>query len=609
MSTKTIHLLFSFIIIFHQTFFAQDLDLKWSTKMEYDNMKDGFFSHFINTNESYIYGLNTNLALKPSKTDDKLKLLAYDKVTMKQVASVSLRGFKENASSKEQYKELDYYSTHIFDNKVLVFWKKKVITKTEKKEELYVESFDINLKRDGKLKKIYSSNFSDDVKLSRFSSTSMVVLANKEAGDDIIVGSELPKRGDNVIFKYLVLNSELETSDENEVELPIKLIGKSYGLSSNYTYGKDGNIYVQSTVSLTREERKNAKKGEDLSYCVFSVINTDNKEATTFELRDNNKTINDFSYVITGNKIRIYGFFGDLLKDATGNSTHGLFYSEIDSKTLEGTGMNYTYFDKKLIDQIFVKDKEDKKRTAALSKKKRDKAKANDEESLDTRFVIENMISVDDNNVVLMCSKMYNYSRTVCTSSPNGGRTCTTYYYCEKSNVLGIKISNEGEIVWASNLDRKFTFNTWNVFDVKTVYKDNKFYVIYTSAYDTDAEVKNGRSRKKMSEYRDNFEYAVFDGESGKFEKNTFMVNKADTPKKERKFVSSPSIKVFDDQFYVDYKITRQKVGWCIANVLCFPTLYYSMLSGDTKHGYGNLGVISVIEDGGGKKNKKKKAK
>ncbi len=115
--------------------------------------------------------------------------------------------------------------------------------------------------------------------------------------------------------------------------------------------------------------------------------------------------------------------------------------------------------------------------------------------------------------------------------------------------------------------------------------------------------MKNGRSRKKTSEYRDNFEYAVFDGETGKFEKNTFNVNKADTPKKERRFVSSPSIQVFDERFYVNYHKIRQKAGWCVANVLCFPTIYYSMLSGDTKHGFGYLGVISIIE-GGGKKGK-----
>jgi hypothetical protein len=42
--------------------------------------------------------------------------------------------------------------------------------------------------------------------------------------------------------------------------------------------------------------------------------------------------------------------------------------------------------------------------------------------------------------------------------------------------------------------------------------------------------------------------------------------------------------------------VIRQQVGWCVANVICFPTLYYSMLSGNTKKGTGNLGVIKIIK-------------
>ncbi|GEM_PF-1123486 len=586
--------------------FSQDLSLNWSEKMEYNNSKNGFFSSFINTNDQYIYTLNSNLALNPSKRDDKVMLIAYDKITMKQVSSVALRGYKENAAAKNTYKSLEYLKTIVFNEEILVFWIQRTNTKNDKKEELFVESFSTTLKRNKKLKKVYTSNLPVDVKISRYASSSITVVYNKDVQNEIVIGSELPVKGENIIFKYLIINNELEVLTENEIELPIKLTNKSYGLTSIYEFGKDGNIYVRSTVSMSPEERKTAKKGEDRSYCVFSIINPTTSDNSTFELKDDNKTINDFSYVVTDKNIKIYGFFGDLTKDATGNSTHGLFYSEISSKTLEGNGMNYTYFDKSTLDKLFAKDQEDKKKSTALLSKKRKAQQANNDEALDTRFGIEQMFSVDENNIVLLCSKMYNYSHTVCTTNQNGGTSCRTYYYCEKSNVVAIKLSKEGEIVWSSNLDRKITYSYWDAYDLKAVFKNDKFYVIYGSSFALDAEKKSRKTAKKYKDSRDNFEYAVFENSTGKFVKNTFMVNKKEVEKKERKMVNPTSLVVLDDKFYVNFMVTSQKPGWCVANVLCFPTLYYSMLSGNTKKGHGNLGVISPIENDG-KSNKKKK--
>jgi hypothetical protein len=47
----------------------------------------------------------------------------------------------------------------------------------------------------------------------------------------------------------------------------------------------------------------------------------------------------------------------------------------------------------------------------------------------------------------------------------------------------------------------------------------------------------------------------------------------------------------------------KQKALWYVANVLCFPTIYYSVLSGNTKCAKGELGVICLFD---GKPEKKK---
>ena len=595
MSTLRVILLVAFCSTIGAAF-SQDFKMEWTEKVSYTNKKEGFFTQFINTNEDYVYVLNANLALRPTKKDDKMKLIAYNKSTMKKVGNVALRGYKENASKKATYKDLDYLKTVIFKEKVMVFWVKKSNAKSSKKEELYVESFTAELKRDDKLKKIYTRNIPSDVRTSRFASSAIVVLENKEAGENLIIGSEIPNKGDNVEFTFVEMDNELEVSEEFKIELPIETPSKSYGLTSDYFYGKDGNVYVSSIISLTKEERKKQAKGADWSYCVLSIINTKSGDVEAFEIRDKNKTINDFQFVVSDKEVKVYGFFGDLQKDASGNSTHGIFYSTINSASLEGDGINYTYFDKSTIDKLFAKDKEDKKKTAALSKKKKQAAKANDQSALDIRFGIESIFVTPENDVVLFCSKMYNYSVTTCTSSPNGGTQCTTRYYCQKSNVTALRVSTEGEIVWASNVDRMITYGGTSIKDLRVAYKNDKYYVIYGSQFKLETNSKGKKSRKKNSEARDNFEYATFEAETGKFKKNNFLVNSKSVEKKERKLVNPLSITVLDDNFYVNYMVIRQQVGWCVANVICFPTLYYSMLSGNTKKGTGNLGVIKIIK-------------
>jgi hypothetical protein len=606
-----------FLIFFSLTFnsiltFSQDLSLKWSEKFKYDNRKDGFFREFLGSNDKYIYTLSNNFAIKAKKANKQVGLAAFDKTTMKNIARVSVKGAKSNKANQADYSDLKYFKTVIFNDEIFLFWLKRIDSKNDKKDELYVESFTPELKQIKKIKKIYTCKFPTDIKTSRYSSTSIVVLNNSEVVDKIIIGSEIPQKDDNVMFSFITLDKDLEVNEEQTIELPIKLTAnKTNGLLSNYTLGKDENIYITSKISLTKEERKAAKKGEDLSYVILSILNTESGDLSNFEMRDNNKTINDVSYAITKNKIKIYGLFGDLEKDPSGNSTHGIFYTEVDSKSLEFEGLKYTYFDKAMISELFKNDAEDKKKTAALGKKKKSKAANNDSQALDTRFGIELLYSVDEENVVMFCSKMYNYSVTTCSSSQNGGTTCTTRYYCQKSNVTAIRIDNQGEILWASNIDRLYTYSGTDVYDVKVVYKNNKFYTIYASSYDPSAENKSRKSRKGKADLRDNFEYGVFDYKNGENTKNNFVVNQKNA--EDKKTVNPTSITVMDNNFYVNYMVVKQKIGltipFCAAAIFFPPVAIIPFMNSDFKKGHGNLGVISVIEGGGsGKKEKKSKA-
>jgi len=567
--------------------YSQSLDVKWSKTMMYDNKLDGFFNEFIDANSKYVYAKYNNLAIKPKKANRKIKFIAYDKNTMEKVAEARVKGYGDGKTEKQKFDGLNYYKSLVFENVIYSFW----IREDKQKEELFVETYDAGLKLIAPLKKIYeiSSNPSKRSMYGR----STLVLSNKKFGEKVIIGGELPSEKDqNVKFEYKLLNSDLTFANANQVELPIKLLGKNYGLTSNYTFGDDGNLYISSFVSMSKEERKSAKKGEIMSYSIFSAINVSKGKLTPFTFKFDDKNIFNIGYTITKNGVKVYGFFCDLNKDPQGNDMHGIFYSILDSKEMTMTATNFTYFDKATLDKLFAKDKEDQK--TGKKKTRNQQAKISDDESLDGRFEIEN-VQVDGDNVILFTSKMTNWSTTTCDSKGN----CRTNYYCTKDNITTFKVNKNGDLVWASNLDREMTYSGWNIYDVRVMKQNNNYYVVYGSRFGLDADVKNRKSKKSKSELRDRVEYAIFSNSDGSYKKEEIVINAEKTPKKERKRVNPLNITVINDVFYVNSQRVTLKPGltaiYCLASIPCPYLLLPLSFDGNVRKGTGNLGVIKPI--------------
>jgi hypothetical protein len=586
---------------------AQDLDLRWTDKMYFDNRLEGFFDGFLSTNDQYTYSINKNLALSTKKENSKIKLIAHDKETLEKKFELALIGYPENKLSEDQYKGLRYYKTSIYNDKVMVFW----IKEEKDKQSLYVETFSPELKKESKLTKIYTYTYPEKLKKISFTNFSYLeVLSNEKVNDKIIIGSEIQQNEEASTFSFIIIDKELNVSEKKSIQLPGILDGRSRGKNSKYKLGDDGNIYITTYIKVNKEEAKQArkeKKGIDLSYCVFSIWNIKTNDLAEFEIKDENKVINDFSYLINENGIKIYGFFGDLEKDKSGNSTHGIFYSVINNKDMDFDGLNYTYFSKKQLDDLFKNDEEAKKQATGLTKKAKKKSQENADESINWNYTIEWLFE-DKEDVVLFFSKMNNYSVTTCTQSSTGGQSCTTRYYCAKSNVTSMKISPEGEIVWGSHIDRSKTYNGWDIYDLNIIQTNDAYIVIYGSSYN-DVEGKNKQKRKKASEARDSFEYGVFNKENGQNSKNIFQVNQKTD--EDKKTVDAVKIQVLDNRFYVYNIKIKQKWGksipLCLAGVACPYIAIIPFLNGNYKKGEGNYGIITAIEGGDSKKKAKKK--
>ncbi len=481
---------------------------------------------------------------------------------------------------------MDYYKSVVFEDRVYVFWLKE----SKGKEELFVECFDDRLKRTNNLRKIYELTSNKDRK-SRYLQSALV-LANKNAGEKIIIGGEMTANvNEPVRFEYKVLNKDLSFSNANQISLPIKLLAKSYGLTSTYEYGTDGNLYIRSFARMDKEERKSAKKGEVTAYSILSMVNLNSGDLTPFTMKFENKNIFDFGYKIEKTGVKVYAFFCDLQKDPSGDDMHGIFYCQLDNRSFTMKSQNFTYFDKATLDKLFAKDLEDKKKSKGLFKSK--KNQKSDEESIDSRFEIESVQSIDDSNIVIFCTKMYNYAIRTCTTNSTGGRTCTTQYYCQKSNVTAFKVGPEGNLLWASNVDRAITYDGWNIYDLRVINKGTKYYAIYGSSFQTTAKKKNFFSRKSRKQMQDKFEYAVFDDANGAYKKHEYVVNAVNA--KDKKYVDPVNISVMDNKFYVDSEKIRIKPAFCLTGI-CPPVYYILMMNGIAYRGTGNLGVISPLK-------------
>ena len=605
---KTIFILLAFIGLSNTFIIAQELDVSWTEKQLYENRKDGFFDGFVGSNRENIYGKFADLSMtnsrlnKKTKSVKKLKLVAFDKATMEKEGEVAVLDVKKNKANKAKYAGLKYYKTVVLNDIIYLFWIKEVVSKsgkeTKTKQELYVQSFDSKLSPDKSLKKVYemSSSKKDTKKADIF------VMGNpKVANGQIVIGGEKSAMaGKGVVFEYKVLNSDFTFASANQVTLPVTVSGKSSGLTSNYKLGDDGNLHITTYVQMDKEERKTLKKGESSQFPIYSVVDLASGNLQSYSIKFDNKNVKGFHYIVTENSIKLFGFFCDLLKDPRGDDTHGVLYAVLDPKTFELRGdMNFAYFTKAQLNDLFARDRDKgdrKDRSIFNSKKKKD----SEEESLASDYIVEDVQSLDKDNLVLFCTIERNFSRTYCDGKGN----CHTTYYCEKSNVTAFKINNLGEIVWASNLDRKITYSSgsysvWHTPDLKVINKDGKFFVAYGSDYMMNAEKKNMRSSKSRKQKSDKFEYAVFDYASGKFNKNEYKVNTVNAKKKDKKNISAKEIQVLDNQFYT--KDTRMgyrslTLAYCALGIVCPCAWYYAFLSPNLKKGSGYLGHIEVVK-------------
>ena len=592
-------LLFSFL-----TFsYGQELQLDWSEKMTFKAKKDGFFNGFIGQNSQFIYTVNqTPSVRRASKKTPPMKILVFDKNDFSKKGELVISGFGEGYTDwEDEYKDLVYFSSSIFDNKVLVFWKKT----TKSIQSIYVESFDIELKRLDKLKEVFEYEIDADLKRSKiFNSSFLKVLTNDENLNQIVIGAEVQQKDDIALFKYVELDLNLEEKSKGEIRLPGFLTKKSFGQYGSYDLQADGRLYISTFIQTDEEEiqaAKKEKKSLQTSYCVMTIWDFDNNNLIEFQLKTEDKNIYDFSYIVSESGLSIYGFFSDLNKNELGGSIHGVFYANLLHENFEFDVLNYSYFTKKQLDELFENDLSAKAQASKLTvnHEKKAKRKKNAEESIPAYNKIEWIYKNEMNEVVLFFSKMYNYSVQDCTTSSTGQTTCVTRYYCRKSDVTTLKISDKGDFIWGSHIDRSITYSGTDVYDISVATTGDKYIVLYGSAYNNVTGKKRQKAKKK-SELRDYFEYATINKTNGENTVLNFEVNASKIKRSEIKLVNVSNVVVLNDDFYlydVRYKLDLMKSMPFFLGGAVFPPLIFIPILGKKNFvkSYGYFGKLSTV--------------
>lgn len=333
---------------------SQELSVKWSAEFETNYRKDLCFNRILGEDNKNVYLLFSSDTLKDfslSHEPDKKKLIAFDKQTFLEVASVPLKGFS-GVDPK-----MKFHTFIVRNNAILLFWTKE----TKEAEELYLEVLDPALKTIQSIRKIYTNTHAYDLDRGVLAKniSSIVVRANPERMQDLLIGGEIQVTEAYVRFEYTLLNAAFELSSLQTTTLPVKLKDKSYGLSCFYEYLSNGDVLVRST--FTAEEGKGVTKNTshggillaDVNpYHTISYLKTSSAQISTIELPITDLTFgnpNVKSAFING-QLKIFGLYTEE-KDKT---PKGIFCGEFTIEDLS-TKTEYIRFEQLILDSLYGK--------------------------------------------------------------------------------------------------------------------------------------------------------------------------------------------------------------------------------------------------------------
>lgn len=542
--------------------FSQEMKTSFSDKMKLTQKKTGFLDEVIGETERYIF-----VDYKTYNKRGRLwleRIGVIDKESMKEVNSIKIVDPKDKVRSAEIGDRVKVYERFVGD-KIFVFYKEE--TKLDVK--MFAECYSVSLDRIIGMKELVS--FPKDSKRE-------FVFPAVSINENEILVSRFDNKDNAIDFIYKVFDLDLNQVIDNTVTLPNPDGAEDGNVFSvnDFNFSKTGMVYFHQSLSIRSGKKRNSlfmrADAVKLEY-YLTMLNLETGDLNMLDQNVPNKSMYNVRLVEENNQVNLVGFFCDFEKDPDGLRTHGFFFQKVDEKNLTATEPTFSYFDQKLLDELFKEDTEDKLKTAS-KKKNKEENQERDKDALSRAFRIEKVRTDANGNLILFCSKMFNYSYQVCSTNSNGGTTCRTVYVCEKGNVTVFKITSEGEFVWSSNLDRYKSYSGWNIYDLEVIEDDDNYYVSFGNSKTEVTEGKK-KSKKEVIGY---FEYGIFNKSTGDVSRDKIVINEQGAPKSEKKYISAKDVRVYNNQFYLVSSITKP-ANWIYFTCVCPPAFVISLLT------------------------------
>lgn len=459
------------------------------------NKKVGNFDEILGENSKYVY-----IKIKKGSGEDKMvRVIAYDKGTMKEAANRIIYDVKDTLS---HFLKNSYYETLVLENRIYIVWLKK---NNQGGKDIYVSSFDNLIKPINKPTLLYSSPENKGEGTIEYGAWSNSTL------NQLVVAKITNLNDQNIIIDYNFVDTNFNSIAVHKSELNIPS-GNTVEGAHEFQLGNDGNLHIKYGVKVLKDEPHEKKYKEE---CIYAVMNLKEGLLKIIPFEFENKSIFNFNYTADKNAIKLFGLFSDLTKDPKGSKIHGCFYALVDPITLKvKNDFKFDYFTPSQLD-LFQKDE------SIFNSSKEKKAK---EESASPEYRIEQVKSVND-DIFVFLTKVQSHSTSQSYTNSSGMSTTSYSNYCVKTDVIAIKIENDGNIQWAKSVNRRDTYNGIDIYDLKAIYNKDKIYVFYgapkyavfdcnTGEYETSAyteEPKEDKYRKKIqSEYYVNLDNGLY---------------------------------------------------------------------------------------------------
>jgi hypothetical protein len=486
--------------------FSQTTEVRQSDVLDIDLPKSESTFQIVGENFNYLYAVYEFSST--FVTQAKLKLVAFDKKTLRNVNEKILRGFKkvnpELEGLKKQYRAFRLEKTLVCEDVIYVIWKGYA----NKKLHFFVETYDKHLKQIQKVKPVHSMNLINDTYLS--------TLFKKVGKNKIMFLTEDFYEKDNkAIIDYKTIDSNLSILNSNKVTITGQFYLPPKDITE-YRFHAVQDVDKHSDFSIIHAYYKidSIENIHCITHNSISFIKTNSGQVNTINFNDPTKRIDQLQSLITkDNKLWVFGLFTDLKQDKKGEDFHGLFSAQIDLTSSKIVYSKYENFTKERLDFIFKNDKEDRKDNKVFQSDQKDMSELN---SLSSDYRIEHEF-IDNDNLVIFMRK--NKIIRLAGYAPS----------MKTDNISTFKISNEGRILWGTNLDIEYPNN------ISVINFSSYYACLYTDL------------KQKVN-------FSAFNSQTGKvnsFELRYNLVNPKNAKKIDLYFNKFTR---FDDKFYYFHK-------------------------------------------------------